>query len=301
MPAIDLAGLVINKVNQIGPTKAADYFGVSLPTAIAWKNGKNMPSISAAQMVLNEFLTVNPPEIWNITGKRVLILSPIYRSFNGLTHATLFVNYAKYGPEKIGFLPKFRTLITEARSMLADMALRTDSEWFIFIDDDMIFPCENGAMLRSIGCNLPEPNASFNAISRIMSHPADKKIVSALYFGRNETHRAQVANAFESPAEDARYHEILRTGGEHPLEEVRFAGMGMMRVHRSVFEIMRERADELFPDIKPKAEGRHYGYFCTPSPDQGEDMMFSYRAKLCGISTYLDPSLILGHVGDKVF
>jgi len=301
MPAIDLAGLVINKVNQLGPTKAADYFGVSLPTAIAWQKSKNMPSISAGQMVLNEFLTVTPPEIWNITGKRVLILSPIYRTYSGLTHATLFVNYAKYGPEKIGFLPKFRTLIVEARNMLADMALRTDSEWFIYVDDDCVFPCGNGAMLRSIGCNLPEPNASFNAISRIMSHPEDKKIVAALYFGRNESHRAQVANAFESPSEDARYHEILRTGGEHPLEEVRFAGMGMMRIHRSVFEIMRERADELFPRIKPVREDRHWGYFTPDTPDAGEDMTLSMRAKMCGISTYLDPSLLLGHEGSKIY
>jgi len=301
MPAIDLAGLVINKVNQLGPTKAADFFGVSLPTAIAWQKSKNMPSISAAQMVLNEFLTVTPPEIWNITGKRLLILSPIYRTYNGLTHATLFVNYAQYGPEKIGFLPKFRTLISEARNMLVDMALRTDSEWFIFVDDDMVFPCGNGAMLRSIGCNLPEPNASFNAISRIMSHPADKKIVAALYFGRNESHKAQVANAFESPSQDARYHEILRTGGEHTLEEVRFAGMGMMRIHRSVFETMRERADELFPQIKPVKSDRHYGYFNADTPDQGEDMIMCHRAKLCGIPTYLDPSLILGHVGDYIY
>lgn len=301
MPAIDLAGLVINKVNQLGPTKAADYFGVSLPTAIAWQKSKNMPSISAAQMVLNEFMTVTPPEIWNITGKRVLILSPIYRTYNGLTHATLFVNYAQYGPEKIGFLPKFRTLITEARNMLADMALKTDSEWFIFVDDDQCLPCGNGAMLRSIGCNLPEPNASYNAISRIMSHPEDKRIVSALYFGRNETHRAQVANAFESPSEDARYHAILRTGGEHPLEEVRFTGMGFMRIHRSVFEAIRERADELFPEIKPAQEGRHWGYFTPQGPDRGEDMTFCMRAKMAGFPTYLDPSLLIGHCGDKIY
>lgn len=301
MPKIDIAGMVIEKVTQLGPTAAAEHFGVSIPTVNAWKAMKNMPSLAAGQMVLNEYMNINPPEIWNITGKRVLILSPIYRTFNGLTHATLFVNYARYGPEKIGFLPKFRTLIVEARNMLVDMALRTDSEWFLFIDDDVVLPCENGAMLRSIGVNLPEPNASYNAISRIMSHPADKKIVSALYFGRNEVHRAQVANAFESPVEDARYHEILRKGGEHPLEEVRFAGMGFMRIHRSVFETMRERADELFPQIKPVKEGRHYGYFIPDRPDQGEDMIFSHRAKLCGFPTYLDPSLMLGHVGDKVW
>lgn len=185
--------------------------------------------------------------------------------------------------------------------MLADMALKTDSEHFIFIDDDMILPCENGAMLRGIGCNIPEPNASFNAISRIMSHDPKHKIVSALYFGRNDAHRAQVASAFESPAEDARYHEMARTGGEFQLEEVRFAGFGMVRIHRSVFEIMREKADELFPQIKPKAEGRHYGYFTPDGPDQGEDCVFCERAKMCGIPTMLDPSLILGHCGDRVY
>lgn len=301
MPVIDIAGLVIDKVNQLGPQKAADYFGVSIPTVHAWKGLKNMPSLAAGQMVLNEHLNVHPPEIWNITGKRVLILMPIYRTINGLTHSTLFINYANYGPEKIGFLPKFRTLISEARNMLVDMALKTDSEWFIFVDDDQCLPCGNGAMLRSIGCNLPEPNASYNAISRIMSHPSEAKIVAALYFGRNESHRAQVANAFDSTSEDARYHAILRTGGEYPLEEVRFAGMGFMRIHRSVFETMRARADELFPQIKPVRPDRHWGYFTPEGPDRGEDMTMCMRAKMVGFSTFLDPSLLIGHCGDKIF
>lgn len=301
MSSIDITALVLTKIEALGASKAADYFGVSIPTISDWRKQLRLPSLAAGQMVLNEYLEIKPPEIWNLTGKRVLILMPIYRSLNGLTHVTLFVNYARYGVEKIGLIPKFRTLISEARNMLADMALKTDSEWFIFVDDDVVLPCENGAMLRSIGCNIPEPNASFNAISRIMSHGPEHKIVSALYFGRNESNRAQVANAFESPSEDARYHTMRRVGGEFPLEKVRFAGMGFMRIHRSVFETMRERADELFPEIKPKMDGRHYGYFNPPGPDTGEDCIMCERAAMCGFPTYLDPSLMLGHCGDKVF
>lgn len=94
MRSIDITSLVLTKIESLGVSKAAEYFGVSIPTVSDWKKQVRLPSLAAGQMVLNEYLTVRPPEIWNIEGKRVLILMPIYRTMNGLTHATLFVNYA---------------------------------------------------------------------------------------------------------------------------------------------------------------------------------------------------------------
>ena len=299
--SVDIAGLVLAKIETLGLSASADYFGVSIPTISAWRAQKNLPNLAAGQKILDEYFTQKPPELWDINGKKVLVLLPVYREFSGITHVTLFRNYAVYGPDKVGLIPKFRTLIVEARNMLASMALSTDCEFVIYCDSDQALPCGNGAMLRSMGVNLPEPNASYNAISRIMSHPPDKKIVGGLYFGRNDTHRAQVSSAFDSPTEDARYHKILKDGGDYPLEEVRWVATGFMRIHRSVFETMIAESDKLFPMIKPAAAGRHWGFFTPDRPDQGEDVIFCERAKLCGIQSYLDPALLIGHVGEKVY
>jgi hypothetical protein len=299
--SIDLAGLVLAKIEDLGLGESAKYFGVSIPTVSAWKASKNFPNLTAGQKVLDELFAHKPPELWDLKGKKLIVLLPIYRSFNPVTHITLFRNYAQYGPEKIGLIPKLRTLIVEARNMLAQMFLLTDSEWCLFVDDDLALPCANGAMLRGLGCNLPEPNASLNAISRIMSHPPEYTIVSGLYYGRNSSHKAQVSSAFDSPVQNARLNNILKTGGEFALEEQRWCATGFLRVHRSVFEDMTAKADELFPQIKPASTGRHFGFFTPDGPDAGEDSTFGKRAALCGHKSWLDPTLLLGHCGETVY
>lgn len=50
---MNLNKLVQDKIKQLGPTKAAAYFGVSVPTIYAWKNGKKIP-VSAVQKVMDE-------------------------------------------------------------------------------------------------------------------------------------------------------------------------------------------------------------------------------------------------------
>lgn len=50
---MNLEKLVLNQIKKLGPTKAAAYFGVSVPTIYSWQK-KHNPPISAAQKVLNE-------------------------------------------------------------------------------------------------------------------------------------------------------------------------------------------------------------------------------------------------------
>lgn len=50
---MNLNKLVIDKIKQLGPTKAAAYFGVSVPTIYSWRQKNNAP-VSAAQKVMDE-------------------------------------------------------------------------------------------------------------------------------------------------------------------------------------------------------------------------------------------------------
>jgi hypothetical protein len=295
---MDLRQIVKNKIAELGPTQSAAFFGVSVATVNNWLSDKTNPTLSAAQLVLPDFQptsTEEPLEMWE--GKNVMMLYPVYRYFNPDTHFTLFANYAKYGPEKIGMEIVKRTVIHEGRNILVHKALKTKAEWFIMGDDDMILPCGNAAIFNgNYKAGVPEPCASFNAISRIMSHGKDKQIIGALYFGRHEFGQAQCSLGFDQGFEAQ--NTKLRNRGYTGVIPVRWVATGFLRIHRSVFEIMKKHIDEgKFPECKPANESMWYGFFNPIRVGIGEDVSFCLRAKECGITSYVDTDLILMHDG----
>jgi len=287
---------VIDKITELGTTKAAEFFGVSLGCVSNWKNGKVDPPLRAVEMVYKEPEATEPQKLTTWQGKDVLLLVPIYRSFSPHTHFTLFANYAKYGAEKIGMIMENRTLIHEARNILVDKALKTTSNWFIFVDDDMLIPCGNAELFnKRYGANLPNEIAGVNGISRLMSHPADKLIVGSLYFGRAPMGKAQCCSAFATPGESEKY----RNGTYRGLRQEEWVAPGFMRIHRSVFEKLKEAIDKgEFPECKPKALDKWYGYFAPIQVGVGEDVSFGRRCKQIGIQSYVDASLVCLHAGE---
>jgi hypothetical protein len=228
------------------------------------------------------------------------MLLPVYRSFSGRAHFSLFANYAKYGPEKIGMIMEHRTLIHESRNVLVHKALTTtDSPQFLFCDDDIIPPCGNAALFNEkYGAKLEARSASFNGISRIMSHGDDKRIVGGLYFGRSPRGKAQVASAFASSEENAKFHR-----NEHKdLKKEDWVATGFLRMHRSVFEEMKREIDNgRWPECKPSKPGKPYGFFTPLGTGIGEDVSFGRRAKEIGIQSYVDASLVCLHCGDAFY
>lgn len=303
----DLASLVLDKIRLLGDAKAREYFDVAHGTIIAWKTGKNLPSLAAAQKVWDESLICQTPEIWGQTSEReVKILLPIYREVSPMTHLTLMANYKRYGPEKIGLIPKLRTLIDEARNDLAHKALQTKSEWFVFCDDDMVLPCGNPALLHKNGWAIAQHLGTRYALERIMSHPKEYRIVGGLYRDRRIGNRAQCERAFRSHEENERLLSIM--DGKTPdtgLEENGWVATGFVRVHRSVFEEMIEAAKPGGPlaDITPPPgrENEPLGFFGRTSRWRGEDVAFGRRAGLIGIKTWTDTGCVIGHKGDRIY
>lgn len=302
---MDLRLLVKNKIEAIGVRAAAKFFGVSTGTVSNWHSGKTDPSLAAVELALADTgqeaapasVDVDALTEWN--GKSVIILQPVYRSFNADTHFMLFANYAKYGPEKIGLIQEKRTVIHEARNILAHKFLRTDAKYAIMVDDDMIPPCGVPALFNDrYKANVPAESAAFNAISRIMSHGEDKRIVGSLYFGRHEAGKAQCSKGFTDTTENER----LRLGKYRGLIQDEWVGTGFMRIHRSVFEDMQAAIDGgKWPECHPPTDESWYGFFNPIRVRMGEDVSFCRRAKELGIQTYVDTSLICLHAGETLY
>ncbi len=303
---------VLDKIDELGVKGASKLFGVSTGTISNWSSGKTRPSLNAVDIALGEEAinqadwqkpqavepTIDIPlEYWE--GKKVLMLLPVYRSFAADTHYTLFANYAKYGPDKVGMIQEKRTVIHEARNILIDKALKTGAEWFIFVDDDMILPCGSAELFNGrYGAGVSTFSASLNAISRIMSHSPDKRIVGALYFGRHSKGKAQCSSGFSSENENINLHK----GVYKDLKVEEWIGTGFLKIHRSVFDDMKAAIDGgRFPECKPQAVGRWYGYFTPLRVGIGEDVSFGRRATELGIKSYLDTQLIALHTGETFF
>lgn len=304
----ELIRLVLDKIAALGDTAAAEYFDVSRGTILSWKTLKSFPSIIAAQKVWDESLICMTPEVWGrAENAQVQVLLPIMDKVDALNHITLLNNYRQYGIDKINAIPRLRTLIEEARNDLIHKAMEASkSEWFLFCDSDMVLPVGNANVLRKFGWNVPDLKGNRFAISRIMSHPKEFRIVGGLYRDRREQNRAQCERAFRSAEENSRLIGIMEGRVQDDgLEENGWVATGFIRIHRSVIEEMKAEAKPggLLADIAPPVgrEKEPIGYFGRTSKWRGEDIAFCRRAGLLGIKTWVDVGCVLGHQGDKIY
>lgn len=298
---MDLRALVKNKIEELGVKKASKFFGVSSGTVSNWANGKTPPSLDSVERCLAELgasIEIKT-DIIEWEGKKVMMLLPVYRTFNADTHFTLFANYAKYGPDKIGMEVVKRTVIHEARNILVNKWYKSGIPTCIMVDDDMILPCGNPALFNGrYGANVGDKSASFNAISRILSHGVDKGIVGALYFGRHDDGVAQCSAGFESERGDADLKSLTNTG----LKPMNWVATGFMKIERWVVDKMKDAVDSgKWPECKPSRDDLWYGYFNPLRVGVGEDVSFCRRAADIGITSYLDTELILLHNGERNF
>lgn len=294
---MDFRKLVLDKIDSVGTKDAAKFFGVSAGTISNWHSGKTSPSIAALQLVWGDNGAEAPapkPELVNWEGRKVVLLQPVYRSFNPMTHFTLFANYARYGPDKIAMEYKTRTVIHESRNILIDKAMKIDGvEDILMVDDDMVLPCGMPNKFNTtFRAKLPADLASQVAFSRILSHDAEKGIVGCLYFGRSQIGHAQCASGFASKYENSQLHGLAYRG----LRAEDWVATGFIRIKRWVIEKMKAAIDAgKWPECKPSHEDSWYGYFNPLRVRVGEDVSFGRRAAEIGIQSYVDTSLVCGH------
>lgn len=226
--------------------------------------------------------------------------------------------------------------VAHSRNSIADHFLRSESEYLLMLDDDMLVPFGNAEWYRAhTGWeNYPEPFASLNAIDRLLSH--GKTIVGALYKGRYEK-----ANFVYGEGALPQEREYAIKGPYNLIKPSRWCGTGCLLVHRSVFLDIEKK----FPLLARGADGRGGQWFSSSEHNamdaicktrkmlseggpltgekamralemllaaeqdaksnsrlgMGEDVQFCTRASQAGHTTFVDFGLRVGHIGHKIY
>lgn len=296
--------VVREKLETLGPTKSSKFFinpktnrPVTKKTIDGWLNnihGVPLWAVDLAYQASDKDITTPKSQVLDLEweGKKLIIAMCCYKHTNPNTMFSVFalqdLHQGKIGLDMIN-----QTLIVEARNRLATRFMKTNAEWLLFLDDDMVFPCgKAGVYAERWGANVPEPYASMDVISRLIGHGVP--LVGGLYFGRHEHSNAQYAEAFNNEKENKYAHKA-------PYDEIRatrWVATGCMLIHRSVFEAIEEKFPEVVYDDNP---AKTNGYFSPIEANCGEDMSFCTRAHDAGIQPYVDMGCICGHLGYRMY
>jgi hypothetical protein len=224
--------------------------------------------------------------------------------------------------------------VIHTRNKLTDDFLKSDCEWSLWVDSDMVVQYGNAAWFRAYGgFDLPDPFAGFHTIDRLMSH--GKTIVSATYYGRWRNGRPIFAEAMNDPA----FTDQIRKPTDR-IVPTKWCGFGCVLVHRSVFFDIEAKFPHLargsdgtggnwftpdgndlraaFSDLQTILEGPFDGNSkCFQAAEfitaklreteraggigQGEDVAFCSRAMKAGHQPHVDLGLVAGHIGHHVF
>lgn len=150
-------------------------------------------------------------------------------------------------------------------------------EWLLTLDADMVF----------------EPDLLDRLLE--VADPAERPVVAALYFGRDEdgVPFPQMYGLLESPDRPGDTISVRFEDYPKGLIEVAGTGAGCMVIHRSVLERMRAAGhDPVFPWYQETTEvnGRY----------TSEDITFCHRVRQLGHPVYVDTRIVCGHVKDFV-
>lgn len=219
--------------------------------------------------------------------------------------------------------------VAHSRNTCADLFLKSDLEYMLTVDDDMLLPFGNSKFFNAyMGYDIPEPFCSYNVLDRLMSHK--KTLIGALYFGRSKTINWPLYGEGKAEIEYAR-------GAPYDcIKQTRWVGTGCLLIHRSVFEDIEKR----FPHLGRGPNGMGGHWFSTSEHNLldhvhrthkflatgpmtgekslkayemlegalrdakrqsclgcGEDVQFSLRATESGHPVFIDFGAIAGHIG----
>ncbi len=196
-----------------------------------------------------------------------------------------------------GYIKKRDTLIHKARNYIAEVFLRTDYEWSLWLDTDMIVPCGDHKYYNAItGARFDPKFAGIHALRRMTSHTAnhkDKTLIGGVYVQRN------AGRKFAMHLADEKLVAKLKAGPFEEVREVPWVGTGIAAIHRSVFEDIKAQMPHL-----QSSNGAPFSFFSMVDgewEENGEDKLFCKRAAACGHPSFLDCAIFAGHIGSTVF
>lgn len=299
---MDFSGVPVKAVEKHGEEKVAEIIGCA-PASLKRKLSLNAFTIRDLQAIANfdaELLAMPAaaPEVKieaeRPLGTRLAVILPSNRGPRQITMDTIM---RMYDPSK---MQKLRNLhfnnIHTIRNVMAARFLESPCEWSWWSDDDMIHPCGDVGLLRSVAGmeDYPEPFASLNSILRL--HGTGHKLVGAMYVSKTDRANPQCS------------------GGRYMLDELRrgpswrtlpqdWIGFGSALVHRDVFlDIAKQQPDVVEKNTTLQSIFNYkYSFFGPTEASSGDDIAFCYRAKAAGHQPHVDLALMPGHIGECAY
>lgn len=212
--------------------------------------------------------------------KRVSIAIPCAQMVEPKTLQTMLtmVNYsAKNNIDIVDIGITERVLIDDARNMLVETFLKSDTEWLFWMDSDMVFPKETLVKLFKVA---EDKNA---------------KMVTGIYYqrkglnypvlwsrGEELEELGEKTGVMSVRAKTNKYVGTFIFPNKNKQEPFRVhaAGLGCVLVHRSIFEVL------------PRPWFQFIKGVCS------EDFYFFINAQEAGYELWAEPTIDLGHLGD---
>lgn len=234
--------------------------------------------------------------------RKVAMLLPIYGAVNPHIAYHWMAQIRKQ--PWLGVEYETETVIQRARNLLAQKFLRSEAEWSVWLDADIVAPFGDPGFFFADNRLCADPTflkpeyAALMAIERMMK--AGKTIVGGVY----QMRRAGKVPMIIQPDLHPRHQEdrdlvkqLLAEGPMNKVVQVAYVATGCALVHRSVYEAIMQK----FPELGPKKEGEPFDFFGHDVGTGGEDIHFGGLAKQAGHASFLDCGVWCCHVGNYPF
>lgn len=156
------------------------------------------------------------------------------------------------------------SLVTRARNKIVETFLKSDKDYLMFVDSDIEFSRSQLDKLRS----------------------RNKKLIGGVYLKKKLPY-SPVCNKF--------------LGSEGELNVMGEMGTGFLMIHRDVFNDIRKKYPEhAYKPENDESGGDYYDYFRVGVVDGrylSEDYYFCWLAREVGHTVYMDPSVLVTHIG----
>lgn len=167
------------------------------------------------------------------------------------------------GDTVIGF--EVGSLVYNARNNLARQAIKSEADWVLWLDSDMVFGPD---LLQRMMKVCTENNIDF---------------LTSICFRRKPPYTPCLFDKLERTERGANYTALLSV----PEGRFKVGGCGFAGVLMST---------DVLLSVASKFEGRMF----EPINGFGEDVAFCWRARQCGYDIWCDSDIELGHVGNFV-
>lgn len=211
---------------------------------------------------------------FDMAGTSVMLAMPTHRDIPTGTVISLLETQDALTSRRIPFeiqLQVGNSLVTHARSKIADVFLKSDKSLLFWVDSDIEWKAKDFLRLCALATKMDVVGGAY---------PAKKEPIT---FFLDPSSGGEI---------ESNEYGCLKIGGW---------GMGFTVVTRRVMEALAAKSPKLI--FNGSSEPIPHIFRCDEHDGyaRGEDMAFFADVKDLGFEAFLDPSVTLGHVGSKTY